>query len=155
MSTDPSVVGKIHGNTIKDYVPDYIEIDPIEQYKDIDLNFEKHPITGDILFKYDEKAIKQSIINLVLLNYYDKPFRPDIGGDIQRMMFENPEENGNIEILKECISKMIVLYEPRVVYKGTVVKVNLDENALFVTIYFKIRHSLITTSVDVTLDIAR
>lgn len=155
MSIDPAVVGKIHGNTIQDYVPDYIETDPIESYKDIDMHLERHPITRDVLTKQDERAIKQAIVNLVLLNYYDKPFRPGIGGDIQRMLFENPEEVGYIEIIKESLATLITLYEPRVVYKGAAVNVLYDDNAITITIYFKIKHSLITTSVDMTLDIAR
>ena len=155
MSTDPSVVGKIHGNTIQDYVYDYIETDPVQSYKDVDMNLERHPITGDVLIKSDEKAIKQSIINLVLLNYYDKPFRPGIGGDVQRMMFENIDEPGWKEIIQESIATLIALYEPRVTYKGSNIQVLRDNNAVLITTYIKINHTLITTSVDVTLDIAR
>lgn len=154
MSTDPSVVGKIHGNTIQDYVPDYIEIDPVVHYRDVNLNFERHPITGDILIKTDEKAIKQSIVNLVLLNYYDKPFRPGIGGDIQRTLFEN-FDTVTISVVKEELARLIKLYEPRVTYGGCEVISKMDENALIITIYFKINHSLVQTSVDIALDIAR
>ena len=35
-------------------------------FSDFDLNFTAHPVTGDIVLKTDESAIKQSVKNLLL-----------------------------------------------------------------------------------------
>ena len=67
MSLDPSARDNIHGMLIEDYVPDYIETKWITDASDIDMNMTIHPISGDIVMKTNERAIKQNIMNLVLL----------------------------------------------------------------------------------------
>ena len=46
----------------------------VRQYKDLDLFFSKKATTKDINKVTDIQAVKRSIRNLVLLNYYEKPF---------------------------------------------------------------------------------
>lgn len=156
MSIDPSVRDNIHGRLIQDYVPDYIETKWVTNATDVDLAFNFHPITGDVLIKKDEKAIKQNIVNLVLLNYFEKPFRPDIGGDIYRMLFENFEE---IEVMntvvQDNIRTLIRDYEPRVRLLDVQVELLPDENLVKMTIYFKILATLTEDFVDFTMTIAR
>ena len=41
-----------------------------EAYKDLDLNFMAHPITGDVTTKSDSEAVKRAVKNIVLTNYY-------------------------------------------------------------------------------------
>ena len=43
-----------------------------EVYADLDMNFTPHPITGDLTIKKDTDAIKQSIKNIMLTNYYER-----------------------------------------------------------------------------------
>ena len=37
------------------------------RYIDLDMDFNKHPITKDVVRKYDEEAIKRALKNLILL----------------------------------------------------------------------------------------
>ena len=141
MSVDPSARNNIHGQLIYDYVPDYIETKWISDATDIDLSFELHPITKDVIVKHEEKAIKQALINLVLYNYFEKPFRPDIGGDIYKMLFENFGDNASIDI--------------RVKFQRCDIEPLLDEHTIKITIYFKIINTLTDTSVDFIMSIAR
>ena len=46
-------------------------------YKDIDLTFAVRP-SGEIFKKTDAAAVKQAVKNLMLTNYYEKPFQPKI-----------------------------------------------------------------------------
>ena len=45
-----------------------------EAYKDLDINFLAHPITGDVTTKTDSDAVKRAVKNIVLTNYYERPF---------------------------------------------------------------------------------
>ena len=56
-------------------------------YLDIDLTFSKRP-SGDIYKKRDAAAVKQSIKNLLLTDYYEKPFQPFFGGNLRAMLFD-------------------------------------------------------------------
>ena len=58
-------------------------------YSDLDLDFLAHPTTGDVVKKTGLDAIKRSVRNLILTNYYDKPFRPGIGSNAQKILFDN------------------------------------------------------------------
>jgi predicted component of type VI protein secretion system len=50
----------------------------VRQYTDLDLFFGKKASNSDVQEITDIKAVKRSIRNLVLLNHYEKPFRPQI-----------------------------------------------------------------------------
>ena len=60
----------------------------IRQYTDLDLFFGKKSSDNDIRKVTDVQAVKRSIRNLVQLNQYEKPFRPEIAGGIREMLFE-------------------------------------------------------------------
>jgi len=61
----------------------------VRQYSDLDLNFTKKSSNSDVNKITDVQAVKRSLRNLVLLNYYEKPFHPEIAGGIRQMLFEN------------------------------------------------------------------
>ena len=49
------------------------------KFKDIDLNFTRHPVSNDIGTLEDAIAIKRSVRNLIQTNYYERPFHPELG----------------------------------------------------------------------------
>jgi len=59
------------------------------EYSDLDLNFTIHPVKKDINRHVGDMAVINSIKNLVLTNHYERPFQPDIGSNIRRLLFEN------------------------------------------------------------------
>ena len=61
----------------------------VRQYKDLDLFFSRKNGTNDIEKITDIEAVKRSVRNLVLTNFYEKPFHPEIGSGIRNMLFEN------------------------------------------------------------------
>ena len=52
-------------------------------YADLDLFFRPHPVTGDISLKYDTDAVKRSVRNIMMTNYYERPFKPGFGSNIR------------------------------------------------------------------------
>ena len=57
------------------------------KFKDIDLNFTRHPVTNDIGTIEDVIAIKRSVRNLIQTNYYERPFHPELGCGIRPVSY--------------------------------------------------------------------
>ena len=66
-----------------------VTIPTIRKFRDLDLSFISHPIRKDVNVFVNEYAIINSVKNLVLTNFYERPFRPEIGSNIRRLLFEN------------------------------------------------------------------
>ena len=58
-------------------------------YSDIDLRFQAHPLTKDLIKLEDGDAVKQSIKNIVLTNKKEKRFDSLFGGNLRNYLFEN------------------------------------------------------------------
>tara|TARA_B100000949_G_scaffold136129_1_gene119845 strand:+ start:959 stop:1390 length:432 start_codon:yes stop_codon:yes gene_type:complete len=121
----------------------------VRQYKDLDLFFGKKSVSKDIDKITDIKAVKRSIRNLVLLNYYEKPFHPEISGGVREMLFENMTPITSFIIAKK-IEDVIENYEPRAKLIGVRASPNLDRNEYEVTIEFYVVNAP-TELVDLTV----
>jgi phage baseplate assembly protein W len=107
------------------------------QYKDLDLNFTLHPVKKDVSKHIDEMAVINSVKNLVLTNHYEKPFQPEIGSNIQKLLFENMDNITASAISRE-IEQTITNFEPRVKLISINVSPNFDNNAFSVGMEFYI-----------------
>jgi phage baseplate assembly protein W len=105
-------------------------------YLDIDLTFNKKP-AGDVYKKRDAAAVKQSIKNLLLTDYYEKPFLPFFGANLKGMLFELADEETESEVAENII-RAIEVYEPRVTVQDLNVAVIPDQNDMRVSVVFKI-----------------
>lgn len=101
-------------------------------YRDLDLDFRPHPTTKDVIKKTGDDAIRRSVRNLILTNFYDRPFQSFIGSNAQRLLFDNinPLTAG---FLKDAIIEVISNFEPRVQLandqnRGVIVTVDPDNN---------------------------
>jgi|TARA_B100001996_G_scaffold231849_1_gene178903 phage baseplate assembly protein W len=91
-----------------------------KSFRDFSLTFEKNAVTNDVLSLKNEAAIKAAVKNIVLYNFYEKPFDPAFGGNIIGLLFENVTPD-LISSLERQVADCINLYEPRVaVYEVTV-----------------------------------
>lgn len=108
-------------------------------FSDIALGFKAHPVTGNLQRKTDDEAIKQSVKSLILTNFYERPFKPDIGCSIRYMLFElfTPATK---QIMENAISEVIENYEPRVILQTVNIKEDQDRNSLEATIIFRIKN---------------
>jgi phage baseplate assembly protein W len=104
-------------------------------YSDLDLDFIAHPVTGDVLIKTGEDAIKRSVRNLILTNFYDRPFRHYIGSNAQKLLFENANPI-TANLLKDAILEVIANYEPRVEVTELDVTFDYDNNGYNATIRY-------------------
>jgi phage baseplate assembly protein W len=107
------------------------------QYKDLDLNFTIHPLRKDINKNLDEVAIVNSIKNIVSTNHYEKPFQPDFGSNVRRMLFESLD-NITASALEREIQQSITNYEPRVKLLSVKVIPDFENNGFNVEMQFYI-----------------
>lgn len=81
-------------------------------FKDLDLNFNIHPIKKDINKHTKEMAVINSVKNLILTNFYERPFQPDLGSNVRRLLFENIDTIVAAQ-LERTVSETIQNFEPR------------------------------------------
>jgi phage baseplate assembly protein W len=121
----------------------------VRQYKDLDLFFSRKNGTNDIEKITDIEAVKRSIRNLVLTNFYEKPFHPEIGSGIRDMLFENMTPITAV-VLARKVEDVIENFEPRARLIGVRALPNLDRNEYEVTIEFFVVNTP-TELVDMTV----
>ena len=108
-----------------------------KSFREFSLTFEKNAVTNDILTLQNEAAIKASVKNIILYNFYEKPFDPAFGGNIIGMLFENYIPELATE-LKSRVKDVIDVYEPRVGVYEVKTKFTEDRNQLDVSIAYVI-----------------
>ena len=106
---------------------------------DLDINFDRNPLSGDVALRKDEEAIKRSIRNLILLRRNEKPFHPEINSGIQDILFELIDPITVVEA-KKRISDMRRNYEPRVTSAVVDVADVIDRNEIRISIRFTIKN---------------
>ena len=107
----------------------------LRTYSDLDFRFTKHPVKKDLVLSYDEQAVIRSVKNLILTNHYERPFQPDIGSNVRRMLFE-PISPLTANYLQKEISDVIKNYEPRATLNEVFVDMSPDENSYTVYMSF-------------------
>ena len=100
-----------------------------KSFRDFSLTFEKNAVTNDILSLKNEAAIKESVKNIVLYNFYEKPFDPFFGGNILGLLFENSTPTMVLEV-KNRIEQSIEIHEPRVTAVSVTVQFEENRNEL-------------------------
>lgn len=126
----------------------------VKKYKDLDLDFIPHPVSGDLVSLKDADAVKRSIRNLILTDVYERFFQPNLGSGIKQLLFEpiNPLTQKSIEI---AVEDVIRKYEKRASIISVVANVNPDENGYDVNITFAVDAISEVISVDVFLERVR
>jgi phage baseplate assembly protein W len=120
-------------------------------YSDIDFTFTKKPVTGDVALSYDEQAVIRSIRNLLLTNYYERPFNPELGSNLNALLFEPVSPLTSTSLERE-ISTMIENYEPRATLNSITVTPQPDQNAYNVSLSFYIENATLPTTVTLLLE---
>jgi phage baseplate assembly protein W len=83
------------------------------EYSDLSLLFRKHPVLKDITPLKDIDAVKNSVKNLVLTNFHERPFHPEIGSNLTGLLFEPADQFTGIA-MREEILRVLKDFEPRI-----------------------------------------
>jgi phage baseplate assembly protein W len=106
-------------------------------FSDLDLNFTPHPVTGDLVRRLDDNAIKQSLKNLIMTRNFERPFHSEIGSPIREALF-NPLTPMTTMVVRRAIIDLVSNFEPRVRLLDVEVISSPENNSLYVSINFRI-----------------
>jgi len=98
---------------------------PPKSFSDIDLSLVANPVTKDIAELENEKAIGQSIRNILSTDNGERLFRPDLGAGIRQMLFE-PMNAFTEAKMQTAIETAIEAQEPRVVVQSVGISADAD-----------------------------
>ena len=106
-------------------------------YSDIDLRFIPQPGTKDVSFSYDEQAVIRSVKNLLLTAPFERPFNPNLGSQINKLLFE-PINPLTASLIEDEIIRTINNYEPRASIASIAINAYPDQDAYQVSMFFYI-----------------
>ncbi len=120
-------------------------------FKDFAISFKSNPNTKDFSAVKNENAIKQSVRNLILTQFGERPYQYDIGSRVAGLLFE-PFDVFLAEDIRDEIENTIKRLEPRVAVKQISVNQSIDDNELDVGIEYSIIGQNITQTVEFILE---
>ena len=123
-------------------------------YSDLDLNFQIHPIRKDINRHIGDLAVINSVKNLILTGHYERPFQPDLGSNIRRLLFENMDTVTATAIERE-ITQTLENFEPRVTVSRAEVRADFDNNGFNVYLEFFVQNRTEPISIQFFLERVR
>lgn len=123
-------------------------------FSDLDFTFKKVPGTNDVALRYDERAVINSVRNLLLTNHYEKPWSPMIGSNLMRLLFE-PATNLTAALISDDITNTITNFEPRVSVLTVEVTPTDDGNGFSVYLTFFVLNNTQPTTVNLILQRSR
>jgi phage baseplate assembly protein W len=131
-----------------------VTIETDRTFRDLDLNFQIHPIRKDINVHKNELAVVNSIKNLILTNHYEKPFQPEIGSNVRRLLFENVDSFMAAQIQRE-IEETINNFEPRAQVSKVTAVASPDENRYNIQLEFFVINSANPITINFFLERVR
>ena len=131
-----------------------VTINTNRTFSDLDLNFKLHPVKKDVNILLNELAISNSIKNLVLTNHYERPFQPEVGSNIRKLLFDNLDAITAANIERE-IKETIDNFEPRArVHQVTAVAAP-DENGYRMKLEFFVLNNTSPITINFFLERVR
>ena len=104
-------------------------------YKDLDLDFGRNTVTNDVNKLTDVEAVKRSVRNLINTNHFERPFHPEIGGNIRALLFENMTPLTALNLQRK-IDEVLSNFEPRAKITQIIADPDIDRNGYRIEIRF-------------------
>jgi phage baseplate assembly protein W len=89
-------------------------------YRDVSLAFKPNPLNGDITVLQNERAINNSVKNIVMTLPSEVPFLRDFGSTVTHSLFYNVNDEAAQGILIDEIKRAVLFNEPRVTFDNPV-----------------------------------
>lgn len=106
-------------------------------FVDLSLTFTPNPLTGDISVIRDDRAIVNSVKNLIMTRPTEVPFQRDIGSTISNLLFDICDRITS-DLIESEVRRTIDFSEPRVTIKELNVVPKPDQNAYNLHMTFEI-----------------
>mgnify|MGYP001108124044 FL=1 len=119
-------------------------------WRDLDLSLRIHPIRKDIIPLKDDAAIKNAVKNLLVSNFFERPFQPTLGANLRGLLFEPADAITKLD-LKQGIRRVLDTHEPRIKVLNIKVLDESDNNSYRITVNFLIKEYDTAESVEIVL----
>jgi phage baseplate assembly protein W len=123
-------------------------------YSDLDLTFRRLPVTNDVALSYDEQAVIRSVRNLLLTGFYERPFQPNLGSNLNKLLFE-PADQLTSNLIESEVRDVISNFEPRITVNTINVTISPDENSFNLSMTFFVGNNTRATTVTLLLQRSR
>jgi phage baseplate assembly protein W len=120
-------------------------------YRDLDLSFNVHPVKKDVTKHLNEYAVINSVKNLISTNFFERPFRPQIGSGLRNLLFENVDPIISAQI-ERAIQETILNYEPRVEIENITATAYPDDNRYSISMTFFVINNPNPITIDFFLE---
>ena len=104
-------------------------------YKDLDLDFGRNIVTNDVNKLTDVESVKRSVRNLINTNHFERPFHPEIGGNVRPLLFENMTPLTALNLQRK-IEEVLSNFEPRAKITQIIADPDMDRNGYRLEIRF-------------------
>jgi phage baseplate assembly protein W len=123
-------------------------------FRDLDISFQAHPVTGNPKMLVNEASIEQAIRNIVLRNKFESVFEPTFYTDVTGSLFEMVTAGTQV-YLKTAIQYALKYYETRVDVLAVNVVADGDQHTINVSVTYKIINQLNPVTVNFFLSRVR
>jgi len=120
-------------------------------YKDFAISFAPNPSTEDFGAVKNANAIKQSVRNLLLTRFGERPFQENIGSRIKSLLFE-PFDPFSVDEMKMEIINVLTRLEPRIEISRIEILDESDVNSVKIELDFNIVGEELVQTIDFLLE---
>lgn len=106
-----------------------------ELYSDFFVGLDIHPGKKDLARATNEAAIKRSIINLLLTDYDERLYQPNLGANLKYLLFE-PADGETLSLMRQQIDTCLSKFEPRMNVQSLQLETSADEQQIEITLVF-------------------
>ena len=119
-------------------------------YSDLDFDFTRHPVTGDIIKVTDSTSVKRGIRNILLTENTERLFQPEVGSGIKGLLFEQMSDI-TAQLLEDQVRSAVESWEDRADVVEIIVTPDEDYNRYRVAVTFRIVNQLEEQALEVYL----
>ena len=119
-------------------------------YQDLDFDFTRHPVTGDIIKVVDATSVKRGIRNILLTENTERLFQPEVGSGLKGLLFEQMSDI-TAQLLEDEVRSAVDTWEDRADIVEIIVTPDEEYNRYTVAVTFRIINQLEEQTLEVYL----
>lgn len=120
-------------------------------FRDLAMSFNENPSTKDFGAVKNERAISQSVRNLLLTMFGERPFQPQIGSRVRALLFE-PWDVFAADAIRTEIFNAMERLEPRIEVVDVTVEDEPDANSVAINMEYIIVGQELVQVIDFLLE---
>ncbi len=120
-------------------------------FRDLAMSFNGNPSTKDFGAVKNERAISQSVRNLLLTMFGERPFQPEIGSRVRALLFE-PWDVFAADAIRTEIFNTMERLEPRIEVVDVTVEDEPDANSVAINMEYIIVGQELVQTIDFLLE---